>query len=350
MAIPPSQNTNNQAAIGTDTSTTLSHIRTGRFVSNTRLLAITTCYTWTETNTVPSCGSCEPVVINLGTTCSTSIIDDGVDEGSSSSSSTTTGSSNGGGSPANTNPCTVPVTSSNADAVVLHGARALVAAPQTVDNGGFPAPTTSTTNPCPGITATTTTENVTNNLKNPCASQVLDGLINDNLTGQIANIIQNVFGNNVNVNLDFEESSTTQGNAPATSLPTLNNGVFKAVIILNSNQITGTSQEYLATLMIHEILHAYLSYNPTNANSPQSQFTQHLSIVQNYITEFRDLLQQEFNISNESANALILEGESDLIGNAFYNSLLQSLNLTVADVQTLSLLQKDGIDGTPCSK
>ena len=61
------------------------------------------------------------------------------------------------------------------------------------------------------------------------------------------------------------------------------------------------------------------------------------------------LRQEEFNISNEDANSLILEGVSDLTGTSFYNSLLQSLNLTTPLIQTTSLLYKDGLAGTKCT-
>jgi predicted SprT family Zn-dependent metalloprotease len=186
-------------------------------------------------------------------------------------------------------------------------------------------------------------------LKNPCAKQVLDDLINDDLTGQIANIIQNLFGSTTQVNLDFEESTTTQGNAPtASSPPVVANGIFNDKITLNSSQIAGSSKEYLASIMIHEVLHAYLSYNGV----AQNQLLQHQNIALNYVSGIRDLLQQEYDISSEDANCLIIEGLSDLQSNPlysnFYNNLLSSLNLTTGLIQTTSLLYKEGINGTSC--
>lgn len=96
--------------------------------------------------------------------------------------------------------------------------------------------------------------------------------------------------------------------------------------------------------MVHEVLHCYLTYNGV----AQNQLTQHLNIAQNYVSSIRDILEQEFDISNHDANCLILEGLSDLLNTSVYNGLLQSLNLVESDVQETAYYEKNGLIGTSC--
>ena len=272
------------------------------------------------------------------TTCD--IVDDGNPGGTST---TISGGATGDNTTPNPNPCT-PAGSSPAVESVKGK---LVIDVTTGGSGGSSGGNTGgTTTPC-----STSSETITNNLKKPCASKVLDDLINDDLNGQVANIIQNVFGSSANINLDFEEAPNTATNAPpaTSSIPSTGmiNGVktYNETITLNSSQVSGPSQEYLASVIIHEVLHAWLNYNNTYY---QNQFRQHESIAQNYVAAVRDLLQQEFDIDDHDANSLIMEGLSDIIGTSYYSNLLSSLNLTVGDIQTTSLLYKDGISGTSC--
>jgi hypothetical protein len=186
---------------------------------------------------------------------------------------------------------------------------------------------------------------VINHLNDLCLRKVLDSLINNNLNGKIANIINDVFGSSDKVNITFNEKNAPTDTIPAQTIgSTSSNGVFNAVITLNLAQVGEGSQEYKAIIMVHEVLHAYMDYNTTY----KSQLEQHQQMAQKYVNDIKAFIQGLYpTLSDPDAYAIILNGMGDIYkGNqTAYNAVLHSFNTSQANYE----FQRSGLSGTPCS-
>lgn len=152
-------------------------------------------------------------------------------------------------------------------------------------------------------------------------------------------------------------------------------GVKDENIILNistliNNSAGPVSEQYIASTIIHEIIHAYINNNPTIFNASPSQ---HLTMLQNYIPTMATALISFYpDLSLADAVSLSLGGLEDLnlstdaSGGSIYNSptfssILSSLNTQFqinlnsdpnsrASYQfTASFYQAGGQSGTHCA-
>ena len=211
---------------------------------------------------------------------------------------------------------------------------------------------------CPVVTppiVTIAPPTITDNLKNPCINGVLQSLLNKNLSNQITNILVNVFDQNDRVNLTFEENTSIPKNGPSQSYPTKNvttsNGVryFNEMIDLNPNVLSGASKEYIATIIVHEIIHAYLNENGTFYNN---QLLQHETMAESFMDDLRIAVQQLFpSLSNEDAISMILGGFADIstLNATYWNDLLTHYKTSNSTIATVTGLYKNGSLGTTCN-
>nr|WP_294943979.1 hypothetical protein [uncultured Mucilaginibacter sp.] len=206
--------------------------------------------------------------------------------------------------------------------------------------GGTSTPCTVVVPPPPPI--------LNNNLQNPCLKSVLNKLTQgSNLNGKIATIIHDVFQTNDKVNLTFEEYTNAGDGTAQTSIPTITNGIFNETIKLNLAQLGNSSQEFSATIMVHETLHAYLNYN----SNLKTQLSQHIEMANKYVDDMRGVLQQVFpSLTNDDANAIILNGLGDIYQQkpSYWNQLLTKYNTDNVSIQVLADAFKKGIYGTKC--
>ena len=195
---------------------------------------------------------------------------------------------------------------------------------------------------------------VKDSLDNPCLKAVLTSLINKNLKNDITNLINNTFNVNDNIHLEYKESlvfPTNKLGQTSISLNDVSNGVrnFAAVIQLNSNVLSGSSQEYIAATMIHEALHAYFQYDNLLYDNGVGQ---HLLMAINYVDDMRNCLKEVFpNLSNNDANALIINGFSQIQSYqpANFDEILDHYNLSLDDVVSIRDDYQNGTTGTNCS-
>ncbi|NHA06478.1 hypothetical protein G7092_21900 [Mucilaginibacter sp. HC2] len=208
------------------------------------------------------------------------------------------------------------------------------------DPGGFPEPDPGT---CPILVSNI----VINDVKDSCLKTTLDVMINSNLSGKIAFIINDVFNSSDRVNLTFQDYSDTSPNAPPaiTDLPIKANGAYNETINLNMGQLKDASMEFKTIIAIHEILHAYMNYNKEYYGLALQQ---HQAIAQKYVGDIKTFVQGLYpTLSDPDAYAIILNGMKDVYKDAnAYQSLLNSYNTNQANYE----YQRAGIYGTPCNK
>ena len=272
----------------------------------------------------------------IGTTCTGGGGGGGGGDGGGGGRSGGGGGSSGGASSAPPPPPCAP--SAPIESSVTGGHLTINNLP-TPPDGGYPPPVNS---PCP---PTVVTQYIIDNLNDPCLKTVLANLKNNNLSGKIANIINDVFGSSDKVNITFNEKNAPTDTIPAQTIgSTSSNGVFNAVITLNLAQVGEGSQEYKAIIMVHEVLHAYMDYNTTY----KSQLEQHQQMVQKYVNDIKAFIQGLYpTLSDPDAYAIILNGMGDIYkGNqTAYNAVLHSFNTSQANYE----FQRSGLSGTPCS-
>lgn len=199
---------------------------------------------------------------------------------------------------------------------------------------------------------------VKNNLQNPCFKAIADHMIHNNLQNMVTNILQNTFGIGPKINLTFAESNSIV-NQNGTPVPAQTQAQYDAVNkILNVTTYirldqfnAAASQEFRASTLIHEIVHAYIFTHPEVLNG----LTQHAYMLQNYIGGIADALQSFFpSISAQEATSLALGGLGpELVGTPAFNAALTKYGFTTnansRDFYQFYLkLYEYGTSGTRC--
>lgn len=108
------------------------------------------------------------------------------------------------------------------------------------------------------------------------------------------------------------------------------------------------SQDYKASIIVHELIHGYLNYKGIDENN---QLKQHMDIAHNYINSIVAVLQQACGTDPENAKALAFGGLSDFATKypAEYNQLLSDNSLTEGKRSSDTEFERAGITGKPCS-
>lgn len=155
------------------------------------------------------------------------------------------------------------------------------------------------------VTTTTTTPKITDSIKNACLHAMVEATISGNVTNQINSIIQNVFGGSTTMNITFIDVNNLPANVDGYT--NINggivNGSLNIQIQLDNNHLPSYSQQYIARVIMHEALHAYLTANNMLGN------LQHEDMMVNYVTKIASSLQQMFpGLSSIDAKNLALGG------------------------------------------
>jgi hypothetical protein len=182
-----------------------------------------------------------------------------------------------------------------------------VAAPPTGGGGTTPAPQPCPTNPPP-----TTPEKITDSVTNPCLRSMVEATISANVTNQINSLIQNVFGGSTTMNITFVDGALSPNIDGQSTIPTAGvvNGAINVTIQLDNTHLPSYSQQYIARVIMHEALHAYITATSGTANTTNA--LQHESMMQNYVVQMATSLQQMFpGLSTTDANNLALGGLYD---------------------------------------
>ncbi len=153
---------------------------------------------------------------------------------------------------------------------------------------------------------------ITNELSYPCFNSTFSSMVNGSFDNKVQNILQN-FNKSANQNFTIRDewndneliNATTQGN----------------IITLNMKALANASQEFIAKVIYHEILHVYLN------NS--TAMSDHQIMGNDYVNPMADALQSWFPINRDDAIALAWSG---LQSSGCYQVLSQSEKTNIEDV------------------
>lgn len=309
-------------------------------ITTNQLSAITYCGDWYQTVTY---GGTTTQPVYLGTTCYTQYFDSGVETGGSSGSDNGSGSSGGGSSTSSPtpNPSVEPKCIPVAQDIARTKINTVkITRYQNPDDGGFPPPP----QPIPCASAPTT---IINDLTG-CNAKVVNQLNNINFSGRIRDILQNVFNVSDQVNLHFVEGSDTDGHNAKTVVKKGVNGSIEVMVTVNPSVLPdGATQDYKASVFIHEVLHGYFQYKGIDYNN---QLAQHSNMANYYVNDINSILNQAFGTSQEVGYSLALNGLGDFqekFPNE-YNSLLSGYKLTEGTKKTNVEFQRAGMFGKGC--
>lgn len=205
--------------------------------------------------------------------------------------------------------------------------------------------------------SSTTSNIVTNNIKDPCLKALVNSMIGCNLNNKIATILQNVFNTSNKLNLTFQESTTLVDKngdpIPAQTTPSFNQ--FTGILNLTSNirldQFDpAASTEYKASIIVHEIVHSYIYTDTSVLNG----LTQHDYMLQNYTDNISNYLKGYFpNLSDDAVHSLSLGGlDKSLVGTPAFNTVLATYGFTTGsgsdNFANLKQQFQYGTQGTQC--
>lgn len=135
---------------------------------------------------------------------------------------------------------------------------------------------------------------ITNNLTTPCLRNVMNKVQNAQFNAEIQNILQN-FNASTTLNFSITERNLSNDDRNA---ETIGNS-----ITLNSTALANASQEFIAKVIYHEVLHVYLG---------GSLNSDHQTMAANYVSPLMNTLTSLFpNLSFTDAQALSWSGLKD---------------------------------------
>ncbi len=200
---------------------------------------------------------------------------------------------------------------------------------------------------------------IENYLTDPCKISAFDKLTSTRLKNCLFNLYSQSFvGNNSTHNLRIEEVPIIPlpngGMAPAASTNPLN--LPNTWVILLSSSLPHLTQELWGSLILHELVHGFIRKNNLSFY-PSSAFSDlHAIMLNNWILEIKEALKESFNISDEDALALSLEGFDDVLRQETSNTFISDMktwmhNLYGVDLNQMSNIADDyysGTKGTRC--
>jgi hypothetical protein len=181
-----------------------------------------------------------------------------------------------------------------------------------------------------GSSGTTVTRGgyiITNNVKNPCLKGMVDKIVDKDVVFKANETLKSIFGINGKFNITFNESTTLEnsvnGNAKPSQILRDNQGNITAMDIdinLNLNNLPNSSQEYIAVVVVHETIHAYLDYKGFAYNT-----NQHDMMLKDYTDVIANYLVSNFNTPVQDAYSVAFEGLYEAFQNSVNNQTWSSI-------------------------
>jgi hypothetical protein len=135
------------------------------------------------------------------------------------------------------------------------------------------------------------------NFTNPCFSKVLADLRSHNFYGEIGDIIKK-FIVNPKIKLNFTQEHSLKNEItqkPLLGLYDPNTNTIK----LSESLLSSSSQEFIASVLIHEVLHA---------NIGKTEDIDHVTMLEKYVKPAGEYLNKIYNIDKTSAENLFIGG------------------------------------------
>jgi len=194
-----------------------------------------------------------------------------------------------------------------------------------------------------------TVTDIKNNMKESCMKNTVNLVTGKGWTNQIAQKVNQIFGQNNKYNITFFDRDAWPANYPkfnefaaGTTYPRFVNGILKVDVYLNNPLLQNASQEYIAATLLHEIAHGILTYENIDGSNAQ-----HNEMFLKYRKEMEAGLKEMFPGIGGDVEALAYEGlDGTIWGAALKTVIPKNWNAMVAIMQAY----RYGNKGTKCSK
>ncbi|MNE11552.1 hypothetical protein D3C80_1043160 [compost metagenome] len=174
---------------------------------------------------------------------------------------------------------------------------------------------------------------IINNVKNPCLKDMVDEVVNKDIAFKANETLKSIFGANEKINIIFNEStdleSDVNGNAKPSRIVYDNQGKIAEIDIdinLNLNNLPSSSQEYIATVVVHESIHAYLDFKGFSYNT-----NQHDIMLKDYVGVIANYLINNFNTPVQDAYSVAFGGLYEAFQNSLNNQTWSSIEATLGN-------------------
>jgi hypothetical protein len=158
------------------------------------------------------------------------------------------------------------------------------------------------------------TPKIENFVKDSCLAKIVEKIIEKDLANAMSQKLLSIFDKSETMNLYFIDRSTNVDDSPGNfrvSYPKL--GVSNYTIYLDLSKMHLASNEYKAATIIHEITHAIIRTNLTSElNLTMSNSEKHYNMLENYVHQMKEFLQETFTLTDEEALSMIFAGIGDL--------------------------------------
>ena len=173
-------------------------------------------------------------------------------------------------------------------------------------------------------------------LTNPCFKEVIAELKKNNVYGAISDIIQKMdfTKKGLKYSVSFNENSEVVDR----KLVGLNAYTVGNVITLNSSALNNASKEYIARVIIHEVLHVYINNRFGSAD--------HQEMLNEYVDKIATFLSKLYQTDKKDAKILSLLGLQNEEG--CYPFLLNDLGISTRDVYNTDQKYKNQNYGKRC--
>lgn len=197
-----------------------------------------------------------------------------------------------------------------------------------------------------------------NKVSNPCLRAMVAGIIDRDITFKANETMKSIFGVNGKFNLIFNDTTglanNVNGNATPSKLYFDTNGNLLSMDVnvqLNVNNLPGSSQEFIAMVVVHEAIHAYLDYKGYSfANN------QHDVMLANYVELMAKYLTDNYNIPVQDAYSVAMgglyEAFQNSVNNQTWNNIAAKLGNKLPSLNERSRLLADyetGHKGKKCN-
>jgi hypothetical protein len=206
------------------------------------------------------------------------------------------------------------------------------------------------------------TPKIENFIKDTCLAKIVQKIIEKDLANAMSQKLLSIFDKSETMNLYFIDRSTNVKNSPGNfRVYPQKSGVSDYTIYLDLTKMPEASNEYKAAAIIHEITHAIIRTNLTSeGNSMMTDREKHYIMLDKYIKQMKEFLQETFTLTDEEALSMIFAGIGDLApepdinnnDNNVFVKLLNKYNLSniPGDMNSYTDINKEFFEGKKGTK
>ncbi|QMV67129.1 hypothetical protein HS960_05425 [Sphingobacterium paramultivorum] len=197
-----------------------------------------------------------------------------------------------------------------------------------------------------------------NQVEDPCVSGVVDEVLASNISFKANETLQSIFGWNGHFNIKYMEGSNmpngVDGSAQATRILYDNDGKITDMditVLFNINNLSNASREYIALVVVHESIHAYLNYQgyAYSTNQHDVMLSQYLDVMAlHLIDNYNTPLQDAYSL----AMAGLQEAFKNSINNETWETLEEKYKNKLPNLDERSRIEADyqyGYKGSKCN-